>query len=224
VRVPPAVDLYALLGVARSATGAEIRRAYRVLALQHHPDRAGAASAETFARIAEAYRMLSDPMARSTYDAHLVQRESQSAFTPAATRAGGAAAWTVSGPGWTAAWEKPIPNVLGRVSGPLDRLQAAGIARVSADGLLELLLNAAEAALGGTAVVEMKLKILCPTCGGVASPRGVWCLRCEHAGTVTDSVPVVVPIPRLARDGMIITADLRKAGVAQQRARIRVAT
>ncbi len=168
--------------------------------------------------------MLSDPIARSTYDAHLVQREAQSAFAPAAARTGGAAAWTVSAAGWTAAWEKPIPNVLGRVSGPLDRLQAAGIARVSADGLLELLLNAAEAAVGGTAVVEMKLKILCPTCGGVASPRGVWCLRCEHAGTVTDSVPVVVPIPRLARDGMIITADLRKAGVAQQRARIRVAT
>jgi hypothetical protein len=36
-------------------------------------------------------------------------------------------------------------------------------------------------------------------------------------------VPVVVPIPRAARDGMVITASLRKAGVAQQRARIRVA-
>ena len=222
MRAPPAVDLYALLGVARSASGAEIRRAYRVLALQHHPDRAGAASAETFARIAEAYRMLSDPTARTAYDAHLLQRESQSAFSPGGARGGGA--WTVSASGWTASWEKPIPNVLARVSGPLDLLQAAGVARLAADGLLELLLNAAEAAVGGSAVVEMKLKILCPTCGGVASPRGVWCLRCEHAGTVTDSVPVVVPIPRAARDGMIITADLRKAGVAQQRARIRVAT
>lgn len=223
MRAPPSVDLYALLGVSRSASGAEIRRAYRVLALQHHPDRAGAASAETFARIAEAYRMLSDPTARTAYDAHLLQRESQSAFAPAAARGGGGAAWTVSASGWTASWQKPIPNVLARVSGPLDRLQAAGVARLAADGLLELLLNAAEAALGGSAVVEMKLKVLCPTCGGVASPRGVWCVRCEHAGTVTDSVPVVVPIPRAARDGMIVTADLRKAGVAQQRARIRVA-
>jgi DnaJ-class molecular chaperone len=89
--------------------------------------------------------------------------------------------------------------------------------------VLELSLSAAEAALGGSAVVEMPLTVLCPTCGGVARPRGVWCLRCEHAGTVTDSVPVVVPIPRAARDGMVITASLRKAGVAQQRARIRVA-
>lgn len=222
MRAPPSVDLYALLGVSRSASSGEIRRAYRKLALQHHPDRAGAASAEIFARIAEAYRMLSDPTARSTYDAHLVQRESQGGFPGAAARGAGGS-WTASAPGWTASWEKPIPNVLMRVSGPLDRLQAAGVARVAADGMLELSLSAAEAAVGGSAVVEMKLKILCPTCGGVASPRGVWCLRCEHAGTVTDSVPVVVPIPRAARDGMIITADLRKAGVAQQRARIRVA-
>jgi molecular chaperone DnaJ len=222
MRAPPTADLYALLGVSRSASGAEIRRAYRRLALRHHPDRAGAASGETFARIAEAYRMLSDPTARSAYDAHLLQRESQAAFAPGSVR-GGAGAWSVSAAGWTASWEKPIPNLLPRVSGPLDQLREAGIARVAADGLLELLLNGAEAAAGGSAVVEMPLKVLCPTCGGVASPRGVWCLRCEHAGTVTDLVPVVVPIPRAARDGMIITASLRKAGVAQQRARIRVA-
>jgi molecular chaperone DnaJ len=224
VRAPPTVDLYLLLGVARSATGAEIRRAYRKLALQHHPDRAGADSAETFARIAEAYRMLSNPTARSAYDAHLLQQEAQTAFAPGGARVDGSAGagWTVSAPGWSASFERGVPNVLPRVSGPIDRLQAGGVARVTADGLLELSLNAAEAAAGGSAVVEMALKILCPTCGGVASPRGVWCVRCEHAGTVTDSVAVVVPIPRAARDGMIVTANLKRAGVAQQRARIRV--
>jgi molecular chaperone DnaJ len=222
VRAPPTVDLYILLGVSRSASGAEIRRAYRKLALQHHPDRAGAASAEIFARIAEAYRMLSDPTARSAYDAHLLQRESQGAFAPAAAQ-GNSSAWTVSGANWSASFERSVPNILARVSGPIDRLKEVGVARMTADGLLELLLNAAEAAAGGSAVVEMPLKILCPTCGGVASPRGVWCVRCEHAGTVTDSVAVVVPIPRAARDGMIVTANMRSAGVAQQRARIRVA-
>jgi molecular chaperone DnaJ len=219
------VDLYLLLGVSRSASGAEIRRAYRKLALQHHPDRAGAASAEKFASIAEAYRMLSDPTARSAYDAHLLQRESQGAFAPgaAAQGRGDGSAWTVSAPGWSASFERAAPNVLPRVSGPIDRLQAVGVARVTLDGLLELSLNVAEAAAGGSAVVEMPLKILCPTCGGVARPHGVWCVRCEHAGTVMESVAVVVPIPRAARDGMIVTANLRRAGVAQQRARIRVA-
>jgi molecular chaperone DnaJ len=229
VRPPPGVDLYLLLGVSRSASGGEIRRAYRRLALVHHPDRAGAGSAERFARIAEAYRMLSDPTARSAYDAHLLQRESQSAFAPAAAAAAAAAtgsgtAWSVSGTAWSASFERAVPHLLSRVSGPLERLQAAGIARLDADGILELVLDAAEAARGGSAVVEMALRVLCPTCGGVANPRGVWCVRCEHAGTVMDTVPVVVPIPRAARDGMVVTATLRRAGVAAQRARLRVAT
>ena len=67
----PAVDLYETLGVSPSATTAELRRAYRRLALEHHPDRAGPASASRFAQIAEAYRLLSDPTARTAYDAYI---------------------------------------------------------------------------------------------------------------------------------------------------------
>jgi molecular chaperone DnaJ len=219
----PVVDLYALLGVTRAATGAEIRGAYRRLALAHHPDRAGPASSETFARIAEAYRMLSDPTARTAYDAHLVERER--AFAPAAAEArAGGRGWNVGAVGWSASWGGPTPNLLPRLCGPLDRLTAAGAARLDADGVLELHLDRAEAARGGTALVEMPLPILCPTCGGVASPRGVWCLRCEHAGRVTETVPVAVAIPPRARDGLVLTATLRQAAVAPQRARLRVSS
>jgi DnaJ-class molecular chaperone len=221
---PPAfdqkVDLYVLLGVARAATGAEIRRAYRVLALKHHPDRAGPASAETFARIAEAYRMLSDPTARTAYDAHLFERER--AFSPVATGPDGYS-WSVGGANWSASWQRVIPNLLPRLSGPLDELVAAGVARVDAEGVLELDLERGEAVRGGTALVEMPLPILCPTCGGVASPRGVWCRRCEYAGRVTETVAVVVGIHPSVRDGTVVTTTLRQqAGVTPQRARLRV--
>ena len=214
-------DLYAVLGVARAATGAEIRRAYRRLALPHHPDRSGPASAETFARIAEAYHMLSDPTARTAYDAHLFERER--AFSAGSAQSD-ARAWSVSAVGWSASWQKPIANLLPRLSGPIERLTESGAAQIVADGLLELHLNAAEAARGGTAVVELPLPILCPTCGGVARPGGVWCRRCEHAGRVTETVAVVVPIPPAARDGLIVTATLRQAGGSPQRARLRVAS
>jgi molecular chaperone DnaJ len=212
-------DLYAILGVARAATGAEIRRAYRKLALQHHPDRAGSASGATFARIAEAYRMLSDPTARTAYDAHLFERE-RAFGTPA--RGADGSAWSVQSVGWAASFRRAIPNLVARLSGPLERLIAAGCARVDADGVLELELTAVEAARGGTAVVEMALPILCPTCGGVASPRGVWCRRCEHAGRVTETVAVEVRFPAAARDGLLVTAALRQAAVVVQRARLRV--
>ncbi len=214
-------DLYVVLGVARAATSAEIRRAYRKLALAHHPDRAGPASADTFARIAEAYHMLSDPTARTAYDAHLFERER--AFASGAAQSDGRA-WSVSAVGWGASWQKPIPNLLPRLSGPIARLAESGAAQIAVDGVLELHLNAAEAARGGTALVELALPILCPTCGGVARPGGVWCRRCEHAGRVTETVAVVVPIPPAARDGLVVTATLRQASGSPQRARLRVAS
>jgi molecular chaperone DnaJ len=223
VRTPaarPQVDLYLVLGVARAATGAEIRRAYRRLALQHHPDRAGPASAEMFARIAEAYHMLSDPTARTAYDAHLFARESQGAFAPGGAPSDGRS-WNVSAVGWNASWQRPIPNLLARLSGPLAELVASGAALLDADGVLELRLTAAEAARGGTAVVAMPLTVLCRTCGGVARPRGVWCRHCEYAGRVTETVEIEVAIPRLVRDGLVVTAKLRQAGVAPQLVRLR---
>src|SRR3954447_8063864 len=73
----PATDLCEVLGVAPSATTAELRRAYRRLALEHHPDRAGPASAPRFAQIAEAYRMLADPTARTAYEAHRFETASR---------------------------------------------------------------------------------------------------------------------------------------------------
>jgi molecular chaperone DnaJ len=212
-------DLYAVLGVARAATGAEIRRAYRRLALAHHPDRAGPAGAETFARIAEAYHMLSDPTARTAYDAHLFERER--AFSPAAGQSDGRA-WSVSAVGWSASWQKPIANLLPRLSGPIERLTESGAAQTGEDGVLELHLNVAEAARGGTAVVELPLPIVCPTCGGVARPGGVWCRRCEHAGRVTETVAVIVVVPPATRDGLVVTATLRQAGGSPQPARLRV--
>ncbi|MGQ9661203.1 MAG: molecular chaperone DnaJ [Kiritimatiellia bacterium] len=63
-------DYYELLGVSRSASQEEIRRAYRQLALKYHPDRnPGDKNAETmFKEISEAYEVLSDPVKRQQYD------------------------------------------------------------------------------------------------------------------------------------------------------------
>lgn len=64
---------YETLGVSPKATAAEIRSAYRKLVLIHHPDRSKAADASTkFARISEAYQVLSDPDQRRAYDNALV--------------------------------------------------------------------------------------------------------------------------------------------------------
>lgn len=64
-------DFYKILGVAKDASDADIKKAYRKLARQHHPDtNAGnAASERKFKDISEAYSVLSDPDERQQYDA-----------------------------------------------------------------------------------------------------------------------------------------------------------
>src|SRR5579864_4256774 len=66
----PTKDFYEVLGVSRSASGDDIKRAYRALARKHHPDVAhNKADAELrFKEINEAYEVLSDPNKRAQYD------------------------------------------------------------------------------------------------------------------------------------------------------------
>ena len=62
-------DYYQALGVTKSATPDEIKRAYRKLALQYHPDRNKGKDAEgKFKEVTKAYEVLSDPQKKQTYD------------------------------------------------------------------------------------------------------------------------------------------------------------
>jgi molecular chaperone DnaJ len=63
-------DYYELLGVARTASGEDIKKAFRSLALQYHPDRNpdDPDAERRFREIAEAYKVLSDPESRARYD------------------------------------------------------------------------------------------------------------------------------------------------------------
>lgn len=61
------MNYYDILGVPKDADDAAIKKAYRKLAMQHHPDRNGGNDAE-FKKIQEAYATLSDPQKRAQYD------------------------------------------------------------------------------------------------------------------------------------------------------------
>jgi len=178
-------DHYAMLGVHRGATRAELRRAYRLLALKLHPDRAGYGSTMMFQRVAEAYRVLYDPVTRAEYDRQLRASEAAPTRPP---------------PGSDGRRRIHRDDLVARLSGPIDVVMGRSAARRAADGIIELLLNQAEHAAGGTAALEVPVEITCPTCAGVASVHSVWCSRCEYAGQVTEVVAIAVYIPAAVPD------------------------
>ncbi len=87
------IDPYAVLGVRRTATREEIARAYRALAKRHHPD-AGAPPSAEMGRINDAWRTLSDPARRASWDL-------RHGVTP------------VTSADWTAAPPRPYPQPAG---------------------------------------------------------------------------------------------------------------
>jgi curved DNA-binding protein CbpA len=92
------VDLYGMLGVSRDATTREIRRAYRRLARQHHPDlNASPDGPQRFAALAHAYEILHDPTQRARYDHTLAPS------SPGRPRVGRRPAWPVPSDDWIVA-------------------------------------------------------------------------------------------------------------------------
>jgi curved DNA-binding protein CbpA len=68
-------NLYNILGVSPAATTEEIKKAYRSLAMRHHPDRSTHSNSEArFNAIKKAYELLSDPKKRAEYDQGLNNR------------------------------------------------------------------------------------------------------------------------------------------------------
>lgn len=65
-------DYYKILGISKQASAADIKKAYRKLALKYHPDKTKGDKAleDKFKKISEAYAVLSDPEKRNQYDTY----------------------------------------------------------------------------------------------------------------------------------------------------------
>lgn len=169
-------DYYALLGIDQRAGRAELRRAWRRLALQWHPDRAGAGATETFLKLQSAYAVLADPLSRAAYDRRRgVPRTAARGRTPGVR--------------------------LSRLSGPLNGLLACGVAQRAGGDIIELFLNADEAATGGMVTIAMRVPVRCPAC---APNAGSSCQRCAGAGIVEDLFSAWLAVPPGVRDGEIL--------------------
>jgi GNAT superfamily N-acetyltransferase len=91
--------------------------------------------------------------------------------------------------------------MLTRLTGPLTALLARGIARSAEDGVIELMVNAQEAAEGGMVYISMRVPIQCPMCADVTSEA---CPRCGTQRTVEEPFSALLAVRPGTADGTVL--------------------
>jgi molecular chaperone DnaJ len=154
-------DYYEILGVPRDASTEQIKKAYRRLAREHHPDVAGAdVDAERFKEITRAYEVLSSPEKRRSYDMGV---------DPSAP--GG-------GAGATFGFQDIFETFFGAAAGGAPRGPVPR-ARRGQDALVRIEIDLAEAAFGTHREIQVDTAVVCPTCQGTCCRPGSSPRTCE---------------------------------------------
>ena len=171
-------DYYEVLGVPRSTTDEDIKKAYRKLAMKHHPDRNqgvdGKKSEEQFKEAKEAYEMLSDPQKRAAYD--------QYGHAGVDPNMGGRAGAEGFG-GFAEAFGDIFGDIFGNGRRPAGGQQVYRGSDLSY--AMEITLE--EAAHGKETQIRIPSYEICETCKGNGAKPGtspITCTTCHGSGTV----------------------------------------
>lgn len=204
-------DYYEVLGIDRGASSDEIKRAYRKLAKQYHPDVYNGGDKETaaekFKEVSEAYEVLSDEHKRRQYDTF-----GHAAFD--GSQAGNGFAGFDMGFGFGDIFETFFGG--GRSSS-----RRYGPVRGS-DLRMELRITFEEAAFGVTREVHLNKDVTCESCGGSGAKKGtqpVTCSACggtgqirQHHSSIFGSIVNVSDCPNCGGRGTIIKEPCESCG------------
>ena len=171
-------DYYQILGVEANASEDEIKKSYRKLAMQYHPDRnpGNKEAEEQFKEAAEAYEVLSDPEKRDIYS-----RYGHEGLNGAGYRGFSGFEDIFSSFG----------DIFGDVFGfNAGRSRSRTAARAGADLRYDLRISFMDAALGSSTEIKLRKQILCSSCQGSGCAPGTSpqvCGLCQGRGQVTQS-------------------------------------
>jgi molecular chaperone DnaJ len=212
-------DYYKVLDVPKTATEAEIKKAYRRLAMKHHPDRNpnDKEAEELFKEAKEACEMLTDPQKRAIYDQH------GHAGLDAASRGGGGRGGF--GPG--DAFSDIFGDVFGDIFGTARRGAGGRQMFRGADLRYELELELDQAVFGYSVEIDVPKLSECETCNGSGAAKGSTAAACDTCGgsgqvrisqgffQLQQTCPrcrgngTVIRIPATPASGKVVCAGLR---------------
>lgn len=168
-------DYYDILGVSKSATAEEIKRAYRKLAMQHHPDKHGGDDSK-FKELGEAYEVLKDPQKRAQYDrfGHAGPFAGGGAHSTSSGQAGGFEGFDFGGGGFGDFGDifETFFSGGGRASSQ----------RAGRDIEVGLDLTFQEAVFGTEKNFNIELQDVCDRCGGSSAEPGTKLVTCRTCG------------------------------------------
>jgi molecular chaperone DnaJ len=203
-----AANYYEVLGVTRDASDTDLKRAYRQLAMQCHPDKnpGDKAAEDRFKQISEAYAVLSDPEKRAYYDRF------------------GTAPGAAAGGGFDAGFGTLFEDIFENFFSGGGRGRRTRAAR-GEDLQYELKITLEEAATGLETKVQLPRLEACETCGGSGAAPGtrrVTCEACRGQGQVRFNqgfLTVARPCPRCHGEGEINQQPCRECrGEGRRRA------
>jgi molecular chaperone DnaJ len=167
-------DYYEILGVSKSASADEIKKAYRRLAMKHHPDRNeedSGASEKKFKEAKEAYEVLKNSEKKATYDQ----------FGHDGLRAGAGGRGGFSG---AEGFSDVFGDVFGDIFGGGRRGGGGPQVFRGADLGYELKLDLEKAVAGDTVEIDVPTQIGCETCNGSGAKKGTSPETCSTCGGV----------------------------------------
>ena len=218
-------DYYQILGVSRNATDAELKKAYRKLAVKYHPDKnpGDKAAEEKFKEVSEAYDVLSDPKKRAQYD-----QFGSDYFRPGGGGAGGFGGAGGAGGGFRDPYDifsqmfggggrMDGADIFGQMFGGGRRGRKSSRGQRGSDLEYRLDISFSDAVFGAEKRIRLSKHDICTACSGTGAAAGssrTTCSRCGGTGQISAGgifgMAAAQPCPSCGGTGTVNTVPCPK--------------